>query len=240
MDSIRDFEERFRRTETEELLVRLATAELTETATLAIHNVLRERGIDQRELDGLVKEAHKARLRQAAAPGRCAHCHKKVWVSAIEDGDQEFCSRSCLSAARLEEAAIDIDDAEAQRLAAEIRTGNCPSCSAIGSPIEIRRYHWVWSAVLISRWGTSSKLSCRRCGVQTNLWAIVSCLVLGWWGFPFGILLTPIQIAHNMGEIRRRSERDVPSGELVELARMQLAARLLAERTLPGEERVPA
>ena len=64
--------------------------------------------------------------------------------------------------------------------------------------LDIRISYWVWSAVVVTRWGYESKFCCRRCATKRQLMSVGSCLLLGWWGFPWGMLITPLQLYRNL------------------------------------------
>jgi hypothetical protein len=52
--------------------------------------------------------------------------------------------------------------------------------------------------------------------------------VAGWWGFPWGLLMTPVQITRNAWKLATPPNPAEPSPRLVQDARLQLAARALA------------
>ena len=49
-------------------------------------------------------------------------------------------------------------------------------------------------------------------------------LVLGWWGFPWGLVLTPVQIARNLSGMLRPPEPSKPSEKLEKIVRLTMAA----------------
>lgn len=53
-------------------------------------------------------------------------------------------------------------------------------------------------------------------------------LAFGWWHLPWGILMTPVQIARNVGGVLRATDASRPSAQLEKLVRLQLATELLA------------
>lgn len=128
------------------------------------------------------------------------------------------------------EASVDIPEQRIIEHALEIRNGACPSCRGRESRIEVRKYYWVWSAVLFTRWGTSSKVCCKKCGTESNLISVASCLLLGWWGVPWGIFITPVQIVSNIVAMFRRFNTSKPSAELILAARLKLAEAVLGEQ----------
>jgi hypothetical protein len=49
-------------------------------------------------------------------------------------------------------------------------------------------------------------------------------LLAGWWGVPFGVVLTPVQLVRNAIALMRSSKR--PSADFARLMRLDLARRL--------------
>jgi hypothetical protein len=230
------FVERFREVDTDELLDRFAATELTEEAKDAIHTILRERGISDKQIAPLVKDAKKARYRRTSATNECDFCGRSARFSRVKDEGQKFCSKTCLLNARLMEASVDIPEQAIAKRAMEIRDGACPSCQRLESHVEVRKSYWVWSALVLTRWGTSAKVCCTRCGIQSNLGSILYCLSLGWWGIPWGIFITPVQIIANVGAMFRRIDPTQPSEELIQATRLQLAEVLLRQQASgPGK-----
>lgn len=223
------FVEQFRETDTEELLGRFATADLTDEAKDAILSVLRERGITDKEVTPLALEAKKAGYRRTSPTNECDYCGRTG--RSVKDQGQKFCSTNCLRNARLMEASVDIPEQEILKHATELKNGTCPSCRGRESKIELRKYYWVWSALFITQWGTSSKVCCKKCGTKSNLLSIISCMLLGWWGIPWGIVKTPVQITSNIAAMFRRFDKSKPSEELIQAARLQLAEVLLGQQT---------
>lgn len=118
---------------------------------------------------------------------------------------------------------LDISDEVVLEQAMSIRRGACPQCRKSGSVVDMRTEHWVWSAIFFTKYGRRTALSCRECGHRRNLQALGKCVLLGWWGFPFGLLITPYKIVANLGEMLRK-ERDEPSDALRDSVRARLAS----------------
>jgi len=227
MYSREDFTQRFRNVETDELLERMATTELSDDAREAMLVVFRERGLRDEELDERVKQAKRLTYRRTGVTNGCDNCGKHAGRNAIRDAGQKFCSRTCWRAARLNEAAVDVREEDVQRLARDIRDGRCPRCGRRSSPVEVRQARWVWSALFLTRWGTTASTCCKSCGDTDQLVALLKCLALGWWGFPWGLLITPVQMLANIVGLLQRRDPPSPTHALVEVARMKLAAQLL-------------
>ena len=117
----------------------------------------------------------------------------------------------------------DISDQVVLAHALAIRNGACPVCRGSHSAVDFRTEHWVWSAILLTRFGRREVLACRDCGRKRNLKALGMCTLLGWWGIPFGLLITPYKIIANLGEMLRK-DRAEPSNALRDRVRVHLAA----------------
>jgi hypothetical protein len=56
-------------------------------------------------------------------------------------------------------------------------------------------------------------------------------LFLGWWGFPWGLLVTPVQVVSNLVGYFGGAKSTEPSKELYRLVQISLGARLLESRS---------
>ena len=64
--------------------------------------------------------------------------------------------------------------------------------------------------------------------------ALLSSTLLGWWGFPWGLLVTPMQIARNISALTRRPDPLTPSPELLRAARIHIATQAVAQAEAKG------
>jgi hypothetical protein len=53
--------------------------------------------------------------------------------------------------------------------------------------------------------------------------ASLSSLFLGWWGFPWGLILTPVQIGRNLFGLVRSPSSFAPSAQLERIVRLTIA-----------------
>jgi hypothetical protein len=53
---------------------------------------------------------------------------------------------------------------------------------------------------------------------------------LGWWGFPWGLVLTPIQMARNIMGIFAGPDFSRPSADLRKMVQVMLAARMVVDQ----------
>jgi hypothetical protein len=55
--------------------------------------------------------------------------------------------------------------------------------------------------------------------------------VFGWWGFPWGLVMTPVQLARNLVELTGGPKSDAPSALLQKFVRMHAGARVAQAST---------
>lgn len=90
--------------------------------------------------------------------------------------------------------------------------------------MDAHRSYRVWSALVLTRWSSSQQLSCRSCRVSKKQMADAAfSLVLGWWGFPWGLILTPIQVGRNLVSAAKPPEASKPSPQLEKVLRIAMA-----------------
>jgi hypothetical protein len=86
--------------------------------------------------------------------------------------------------------------------------------------------HSIWSALVVTTWKSSPQVSCVPCGKKAKIKATVGSFFLGWWGFPWGIIGTPIQISRNVFGLVNSQPTFTPSAQLERMVRLGLAAEL--------------
>lgn len=222
------FAVRFQSEESDALLARYGSGALTEEASAAIIEVLKSRSYDPEKLAAAIVTARKAHWRATKGTTQCDFhsCNNSARWSPVLDGGQRFCSKTCCRNARLMEISEDIPENEIQRRAAQIASGPCPACQLSGGIVEVRRHHRVWSGVYFTRVQERSQVCCRSCGIKANARSMLFSAAFGWWGLPFGLILTPVQILANCIEMFKVRRYPQPSDELVDVARLELARDL--------------
>lgn len=85
----------------------------------------------------------------------------------------------------------------------------CEQCGLKTPHLRVVLIHWVWSALLFTRHGHTPKLLCPSCAHNQLAVASVKAGVLGWWGVPFGPLLTPVTLWKNLVAIQMPREVNV-------------------------------
>jgi hypothetical protein len=173
---------------------------------------------------------------------KCANCGTTIAFGGVKEAERRFCGKPCQNIFHLNRASAHLPDGFVWEKAAEIHAGPCPKCGG-ASPVDFRRSYWVWSAGLVTRWSHKGEVCCKRCGNVAKLKATAFCALLGWWGFPWGLFVTPAQIIRNLGYMVSGPDPSRPSDELLSLTRAQLSAQLLREENTgpaASQDREPA
>jgi hypothetical protein len=118
----------------------------------------------------------------------------------------------------------------------EVHQGNCPKCSGRG-PVDVHTSYRVWSALLMTWWESRPHICCRSCGIKSQLGDAAFSFILGWWGFPWGLVLTPIQISRNLIGIARGVDAASPSPQLERLIRISVGSQI-AQTNPPRQPKV--
>jgi len=160
---------------------------------------------------------------------QCAACGTTILFGGETEGDLRFCGEKCHQQGSGIVGLIDSvpDDLVAQE-AKRIHEGPCPRCGG-GGPIDIHTSHHVWSALLMTSWGSNPQICCQSCGTKSRLYRTFSSALFGWWGFPWGLLVTPVQIVRNIGGLASAPDPSEPSEELVRMTRMLIAQQALED-----------
>ncbi len=157
----------------------------------------------------------------------CAVCGSTILFGGKRMDEYRFCNDTCLAKGRHLAVASQVPDDLVAQLAAKLHAGPCPKCQGAG-PIDVHKAHSVWSALVLTSWKTQPYVVCKRCGTRAQLLALLSSTLFGWWGVPWGLLVTPMQIVRNVAALRRSPDPLRPSEDLLRLARLHLASQLVA------------
>jgi hypothetical protein len=158
--------------------------------------------------------------------GSCAYCGSRIWFGGVREENLSFCNAECQRRGTyLRFVGRLPGDFVAQHVMA-VHRGNCPKCRGPG-PIDVHKSHSIWSIVVLTSWKTQPQISCRSCATGAQLKGLVSSLLLGWWGFPWGIILTPVQIAKNIGGMVAGPDPAKPTPGLEKFIKINLAEQIL-------------
>ena len=87
---------------------------------------------------------------------KCGYCGSTIIIGGLSSGTQRFCNKKCLTSAYVLSAAQKVPPDVIDRQVEEIYRGNCPKCRGLG-PIDVHKVHQVWSALVLTRWTTTSQ-----------------------------------------------------------------------------------
>jgi len=155
---------------------------------------------------------------------KCDYCGSTIIFGGKRDANGRFCNQKCQARGTLLAMSRQIPETAVQEQVWKFHQGPCPKCNGSG-PVDVHVSHKVWSAIALTQWSSMPQTSCRSCGVKSQVGGALFSLLLGWWGFPWGLLLTPIQIGRNVFGIIRPPEPAKPSAQLEKIVRMMMAAQ---------------
>ncbi|MFZ6756765.1 hypothetical protein ACO0K9_06055 [Undibacterium sp. Ji50W] len=221
------FIEQFSEVDSDALLVKLSSDDLVDNAKEGIRDILAARGMSVTDIGRLSKEAHKAQYRVTKGTIECDYCGKSARHKPVLDEGQRFCSKTCLHHARVSEAAVDITESMILLEAGKIRSGACPVCDKMNTPVEIRYAYTATSFIVVSYQETKTRLCCVQCGRRENLESMLVCFIVGWWGIPWGPIFTIAALFGNLKAMFEMTAIEEPSEELLKAAKYQLAINAL-------------
>lgn len=164
----------------------------------------------------------------------CAYCNTSILFGGKKQGDLRFCNAQCQQRGVLANVAQQIPAATVQYHVAQVHRGNCPRCQGEG-PVDVHTSHRVWSALLMTSWSSRPVICCQRCGTRRKLGDMAFSALLGWWGLPWGVLITPLQVGKNLVGFFRSPDPFTPSPALEKMLRLQLAARAVQAQAEPPQ-----
>lgn len=168
--------------------------------------------------------------------GSCANCGTTILWGGVQHGRLTFCGESCAAGGTVLILAEEVPQEHAEALADEMRSQPCPKCQGRNGPIDVHVSHTVWSALILTSWKSSPELCCRGCATSAQVGAIALSGVVGWWGFPWGLIMTPVQICRNFGGLFFGPSRTRPSKQMIDTAKRILAARALEAHRAQQQE----
>ncbi len=162
--------------------------------------------------------------------GTCTICNKTILFGGHQAAGHRFCSDACLDEGQVLVTAQAVPADTVRSAALEIHRGLCPACGGSG-PVDVHTSHQIWSLILMSSWKSEPRISCRACGFRKQLGGLVFSLIAGWWGFPWGLVMTPVQVGRNVVAMVRPPDTMQPSPALEQHVRL-----VLAEQALYGDK----
>lgn len=170
----------------------------------------------------------------------CSYCDSFILFGGRTDQTGRYCNEQCQQAGNLLALSQRVSPAKIGQLISEIHQGHCPRCGGRG-PVDVHKAHKVWSMLILTSWSSSPELSCKSCAVKRQIGATLFSSVVGWWGFPWGIIMTPVQVVRNIVEMAAGPNPNQPSPLLERIARIQAGIHLAQQAgTQPKPPVIPA
>lgn len=155
----------------------------------------------------------------------CATCRKSILFGGKRAGSRRYCSKRCFDADHLGRLADAVPETRVDEVAAQLRRSRCRSCRKEGE-LEIFKSYTVFSVILFTRWREKPEISCRSCARGRQFKDMMFSLALGWWGFPFGLVITPVVLLMNGAAMIHNPLGKPPSKALRAYARLVVANEL--------------
>ena len=157
----------------------------------------------------------------------CLHCGQIVVWGGVKKNGLTFCGEACCHAERWRH--VDVPEYLIRKNAIDMHRANCSHCGGPG-PVDVHHAYRVMSFLIFSHYGTLTKFSCGSCATKFKLGALLTTLILGWWGIPWGLLLTPIYLIRNAYALVKPVSPDRPSDALLSLSQRLLAKQMLEQQ----------
>jgi hypothetical protein len=150
-------------------------------------------------------------------------------MGGVRDGELRFCNEKCQYNAYLQSVADQIPDHLVEQEVLRVHAGLCPLCQGSG-PIEVHVAHKVYSVLLMTSWESQPFVCCKSCGVKKQSLGAAFSFFAGWWGFPWGLVMTPVQVIRNLVGVFKSGDSATPSDDLRRIVVASLAEQLLQQQ----------
>ena len=157
---------------------------------------------------------------------KCDMCGSTILFGGHKKNGRLYCRESCYENGTVSELVdrvpVDVLKEEVQ----EVHKGHCPKCGEQG-PVDVHTSYHVWSILVMTFWKSKPQVCCRWCGVKAKLGGALVSGIVGWWGFPAGLIMTPIQVGRNLIGIMFGPNPNVPTSELETMVRLDLVRQYM-------------
>ena len=152
----------------------------------------------------------------------CGNCGKSFFFAGFtsEDGNK-YCDERCQLEHELQPYIDRITDAELDEALTLMQFVNCPECDGKG-PLEVWHSHSIWSVLVLTRWVNEAHFCCQSCARKHQWKGLAMSTLLGWWGFPWGVIMTPVQIFRGLGALLTGFPEGDATPELIREAQLTL------------------
>jgi len=157
----------------------------------------------------------------------CAYCGSTIIMGGVTQGQERFCNARCRNNRQIVQVSNSVAPDVLEQKIEEVLRGKCPKCGGYG-PVDVHKAHQVWSILVLTRWNTRQYICCRSCGTKQQIVGLLLSGVAGWWGFPWGLILTPVQITRNIIGMCGGPDRSRPSADLRKAMQLHLGSQIYA------------
>jgi hypothetical protein len=161
------------------------------------------------------------------AMAKCAYCGSTIVMGGLTQGAERFCNANCRNNAFILNLSQSVPPDLLQQKLEEVWRGKCPKCGGYG-PVDVHKAHQVWSLLVLTQWKSRQFICCRSCGTKQQILGLLFSGVAGWWGFPWGLILTPVQITRNIIGMCGGPDRSSPSANLRKAVQVQIGSQIYA------------
>jgi len=159
----------------------------------------------------------------------CSTCGSSILFGGKKAGSRKYCSKKCLNADEVGRISDSVTDNQVDDLVVQIRGSACPSCKNEGG-LEMFKSYFVYSVIILTSWKEKPELSCKPCAKKRQIKDLFASFFLGWWGIPFGLIVTPIILIMNGVALIVDPSKKHPSKAIKERARLLIAQDILTTR----------
>lgn len=160
----------------------------------------------------------------------CNSCGTTILFGGVKDRGLRFCNEACHQSHLLLVSAQAFPPEEVEDEIVTVHQGQCPRCSGEG-PCDVHVAHYVTSMIAFTKWSSVPVISCKSCAIKRQMGAFAWTGMFGLWGFPWGLLATPIYLIKNLAAMLGGPDKAVPSPALEAMVRVQLAAEAAVRAT---------
>lgn len=160
---------------------------------------------------------------------KCSTCNKRILFGSKKVLTEIYCTSKCQEVGLRNASVGFLSEETLLGRLKSLHQGACPKCNGVG-PNDIQTHYSIWSLIYITSHKSVPEVCCKSCGIKKKLGGLFFSLFFGWWGIPFGIILTPIQIIRNIIALFHLPSSDRVSKGLNDYIRKEAGAQALIEK----------
>ena len=100
----------------------------------------------------------------------------------------------------------ELTESELNELKYKIINLPCPDCGSQSTPLVGSLIRTVKSFIFMTSYAKTPVITCKFCSNKRKKNAIITTLLLGWWGIPYGIFKTPISLLATLRDHKKEEE----------------------------------